>query len=321
MACEQVSTLPTSLSATRVVQNAGSKKRRDIGNDSLPIKRKKSAEAIDPTLLTSKPATAEPVAKDSKKVKKRRRTSEASKTKGKTKGASEGSDEEETDGGLEETYERKNYRPEKQGAPGTSKSKEESDNTSDSEADASQLVHETVAKEDQHGKTRPARRRIHHESPPDETKEQRDTRTIFIGNIPVEVAKSKVCPSFFLFHTVTRVGLTHILAVCSEATQAAYTVARPGGQDRVYPLSFRRVSKTNLRCARTAYAQHRTHCGMARLQGRRHPCAATTTNLPRQEEDCLYQARATRGSGHRHCLCSLCVWRASRSRRDCESCS
>jgi nucleolar protein 12 len=205
-----VSTLPTSLTATPVPQNAGVKRRRDTGNVSLPlpgsIKQKKSAEAIDQSLLTSNPATAQPVAKDSKKIKKKRRINESSKAKGKAKDSSEGSDEEEADGGLEEAYERKIRRPGTEGAPRTSK-KKESESTSESEEDgsASQLVHETVTMGDQHGKTRPTRRRIHYQRPPDETKEQRDARTIFIGNIPVEVAKSKVCPSFLssLSHTWT----------------------------------------------------------------------------------------------------------------------
>jgi nucleolar protein 12 len=208
-ACAQVSTLPTSLTATPVPRNAGIKRSRDTGNGSLPdsVKRKKSAEAIDQSQsLTSKPATAEPLAKDSKNVKRKKRISEGSKTRSKTKDASEGSDEEEADGGLEEAYERRNRRPGKEGAPSTSKNKEGSERTSESEVDASQLVHETVARGDRHGKTRPTRRRImHHDCPPDETKEQRDARTIFIGNVPVEVAKSKVCPGFFLTHA----GLTY----------------------------------------------------------------------------------------------------------------
>ena len=29
--------------------------------------------------------------------------------------------------------------------------------------------------------------------PPGETKEQRDQRTVFVGNVPVEAVKSKVC--------------------------------------------------------------------------------------------------------------------------------
>ena len=201
-----VSTLPTSLTATSAPQNAGVKRRRNTGNVSLPlltsIKQKKSAQAIDQSLLTSDTATAQPVAKE---IKKKRRIDESSKVKGKAKDSSGGSDEEEADDGLEEAYERKIRRPGTEGAPRTSKNKEESESASDSDVDgrASQLVHETVAMGDQQGKTRPTRRRIHYERPPDETKEQRDARTIFIGNIPVEVAKSKVCTSFFLALTYT----------------------------------------------------------------------------------------------------------------------
>ena len=33
--------------------------------------------------------------------------------------------------------------------------------------------------------------------PPEETKEQRDERTIFVGNLPPEMAKSKVCPIMY----------------------------------------------------------------------------------------------------------------------------
>ena len=204
-----MSTLPTSLTATPVSQNAGIKRRRDTRNVSLPGPiNQKSAEASDLSLLASNSAAGEPVAKDSKKVKKKRRTSESSKKRSKTKDALEGSDEEEVDDGLEEAYERKIRRPGKQGAPSTSKDKEESESSSDSEADASQLVHETVTKADRHGKPRPARKRVHHERPPDETKEQRDACTIFIGNVPIEVAKSKVCQSFSLFLTLAYAGLT-----------------------------------------------------------------------------------------------------------------
>ena len=209
-----VSTLPTSLTATPVPQNAGVKRRRDTGNVSLPlpasIKQKKSARPIDQSLLTSNTAAAQPVAKDSKKIKKKRRVDESSKVKGKTKDSSEGSDEEQVDDGLEEAYERKIRRPATEGAPRTSKNKEESESASDSDVDGStsQLVHETVAMGGQQGKTRPTRRRIHYERPPDETKEQRDARTIFIGNIPVEVAKSKVCTSF-LFLALTYTGLIY----------------------------------------------------------------------------------------------------------------
>ena len=197
LACAQVPALPTGFTATPTPENTGIKRRRDIGNGLVPgpIKRSKAAGAIGQS-LTSKPAIAEPLAKGSKKVKVKRGLREGSKTKSKTKDALEESDEEEVDCGLEEAYERKNRHPGKQDAPSTSKNKEGSESTSESEVDASQLVHETVKRQDQLGKTRPTRRRImHHDCPPNETKEQRDARTIFIGNVPVDVAKSKVCPN------------------------------------------------------------------------------------------------------------------------------
>ncbi|KAI9443445.1 hypothetical protein H4582DRAFT_1924766 [Lactarius indigo] len=203
-----VSALPTSHSATSgVPQKAGTKRVRETGNGLLPgpTKRKKSAKAIDRSVLTSKPAIAEPVANDSRRIKRKRQISEDSKTKGKTKDASEGSDKEEADGGLEEAYERRTRHLGKEGAPSTSNNKEGSEDTSDSEVDTSQLVHETVAKGDRHAKTRPTRRRIHHDSPPDETKEQRDARTIFIGNVPVDVVKSKSALKQFRRHILSHV--------------------------------------------------------------------------------------------------------------------
>ncbi|KAH9168712.1 hypothetical protein EDB89DRAFT_2202330 [Lactarius sanguifluus] len=169
------------------------------------VKRKKSAKAIDQSLLTSKPENAGPVKNDSKKIKRKRQISEASTSKSKTKDVPEGSDEEEADGGLEKAYERRNRHLAKEGAPSTSKNKEGPEDTSDSEVDASQLVHETVAKGDRHAKTRPTRRRIHHDSPPNETKEQRDARTIFIGNVPVDVAKSKAALKQFRRHILLHV--------------------------------------------------------------------------------------------------------------------
>ncbi|KAH9080270.1 hypothetical protein EDB83DRAFT_2670587 [Lactarius deliciosus] len=202
-----VSALPTSLTTTSIPQNAVIKRGRDTGNGLLPgpAKRKKSAKAIDQSLLTSKPENAGPVANDSKKIKRKRQINEASTSKSKAKDVPEGSDEEEADGGLEEAYERRNRHLAKEGVPSTSKNKEGPEDTSDSEVDASQLVHETVAKGDRHAKTRPTRRRIHHDSPPNETKEQRDARTIFIGNVPVDVAKSKSAQKQFRRHILSHV--------------------------------------------------------------------------------------------------------------------
>ncbi|KAF8272818.1 hypothetical protein EI94DRAFT_1776724 [Lactarius quietus] len=232
-----VLTHPTSLSVTPIPQNTGIERRRDAGNVSLPgpIKRKKSGGAIDQS-LTSKSAKAELEAKDSKKVKKKSRTSEAPKTKSKAKDVSEGSDEEEADGRLEEAYERKN-RPGKPSTPSTPKNKEESESTSDSEVDESKLVHETVANGDGLGKTRPTRRRIHYEHPLDETKEQRDARTIFIGNVPVEVAKSKSALKQFRRHILShlpgaKIESTRFRSVAFQKPTSAAPGPRPHSIER-----------------------------------------------------------------------------------------
>jgi nucleolar protein 12 len=95
---------------------------------------------------------------------------------------------------VEEAYEHK-VRLGKQVARGSLRDEEQLNDTSDSEGDASQLTHETVVKMAQRDRTRP--RHVHF-VPPDETKGQRDARTVFLGNVSMEVAKSKVCPSSLL---------------------------------------------------------------------------------------------------------------------------
>lgn len=69
-------------------------------------------------------------------------------------------------------------------APASSSSAE-----SDEEGDPTKLVHESAANggkpKSTHGKTKHV--------PSEETPEQRDARTIFVGNVPVDVVKSRVC--------------------------------------------------------------------------------------------------------------------------------
>ena len=61
--------------------------------------------------------------------------------------------------------------------------------TSDGDNDASHLTHESVAKTPKKIKAVSTKSKF---VPPDETTEQRDARTIFIGNLPVEVAQKRV---------------------------------------------------------------------------------------------------------------------------------
>lgn len=64
------------------------------------------------------------------------------------------------------------------------------DSDSDEEGDPSKLVHESVAAG---GKTKSASGKVKF-VPSEETAEQRDARTVFVGNVPVEVVKSRVRP-------------------------------------------------------------------------------------------------------------------------------
>lgn len=61
------------------------------------------------------------------------------------------------------------------------------------EFDPSKLVHESISK----GASKHAGSRKEKYVPPSETSEQRDARTIFIGNIPVEAMKSRVSTMSF----------------------------------------------------------------------------------------------------------------------------
>ena len=62
------------------------------------------------------------------------------------------------------------------------------DSDSDKEGNPSRLVHESVAVGD---KSKTVSGKVKY-APQEETPEQRDARTVFVGNVPVEVVKSKV---------------------------------------------------------------------------------------------------------------------------------
>ena len=174
----------------------GVKRRGDAVEDAIPApsKRKKSVnDKVQPSIRPI-PNTHEP-ASHPKKTREGKGERVSKKTTRTEKAPGESGDEDNA--GLEETYEHK-VRPGKQVARGSPRDEEHPNDTSDSEEDASQLVHETMVKNAKRDKTRS--RHVHH-VPPDETKEQRDSRTIFLGNVPMEVAKNKVCP--FLSHLVS----------------------------------------------------------------------------------------------------------------------
>jgi nucleolar protein 12 len=180
----QISPLPVDPAAAP--NHTGNKRRRGIAKDYSParVKRKKTTEDnVQLSLRTG--STAEPSVVNSRKAKE---SQGGLKKKSRIEKSLEESDDEEADAGLEVAYERK-VRLGKQAVTGSSKNEEQQHGSPESEAGASQLVHETAAKKDR-------RKKKHaHDVPPNETKEQRDARTIFLGNIPIEVAKSKVYSS------------------------------------------------------------------------------------------------------------------------------
>ncbi len=187
MSFVQISTPPTNTDTA--ITNTGAKRKRDAFKDAFaaPVKRKKSANSKGHSSLRPPPTTdlgSHP------KAAKERKGNEVSKKKVKPNKSQAESGDEEDDAGLEETYERKVH-PRKQVATGSTRNEEqpEPSGSSDSEGQTSQLTHETAVKKDRRSKTRSGRV---HNPPPDETKEHRDARTIFLGNVPMEVTKGKV---------------------------------------------------------------------------------------------------------------------------------
>ena len=59
------------------------------------------------------------------------------------------------------------------------------------EPDSARLVHESLSTSNEKGKATDGAKTKY--APPGETSEQRNARTVFIGNLPLEVAQTKVC--------------------------------------------------------------------------------------------------------------------------------
>lgn len=72
---------------------------------------------------------------------------------------------------------------------GTASKERVEDDGSGEDVDPADLVHESIS-----GKPPPTRRKSIY-TPEGETRTQRDERTVFIGNLPIEILKSKVSPS------------------------------------------------------------------------------------------------------------------------------
>lgn len=185
------------------------------------VKRKKSANEEDELKSSKKDETL-------KGEKPKEKGGKAKKEKGERRAKKvrlddsedEGEDEDENDAGLEDAYAKgrvaKLAAKEKELQSKTAKAKKMkgtedavktdvkmkgavADGSSESEVedddgeDPSRLVHESLSGSKSRKDRRGKRTKKEKYAPQEETTEQRNERTIFVGNVAVEVAKSKVC--------------------------------------------------------------------------------------------------------------------------------
>lgn len=150
-------------------------------------KRKLDAEKPESPVISSKrskPETVEQaVSKPSAGSKKVKVNPVKTKASSKGKGKEVDSDEDdEDDDRLESAYldGKKSAVPKESG--------DEEDGGSDNEEDPDNLVHESLTKKNKKVRT-PKTKYV----PSEETSELRDQRTIFVGNLPIDLASKKVC--------------------------------------------------------------------------------------------------------------------------------
>lgn len=114
---------------------------------------------------------------------------------------------------------------------GPSKIANQDDDDSDgsaSEVDLSTLVHESLA---QPKRTRPKTTNTKY-TPPDETQADRDRRTLFVGNLPIDVAKSKPALHQLKAHILTFAPRAKIESVRFRSVAfAAPTAALPDDEE------------------------------------------------------------------------------------------
>ncbi|KAF8322486.1 hypothetical protein DL93DRAFT_2162627, partial [Clavulina sp. PMI_390] len=146
-------------------------------------KRKESSSAVE--------SSSDPVSK-----KRRTSTDDAKPTKfsqsskGKSKAAvpDSASEDEDDSGDLEDRYLSRSLK--KGDAKTSKKSTDKGDDSDEDGEDAPPLQHETATSSSSKKRDRGGKKKTKY-VPEGETQEQRDARTIFVGNLPAEVAKSK----------------------------------------------------------------------------------------------------------------------------------
>jgi hypothetical protein len=114
-------------------------------------------------------------------------------------------------------------------------------NGSDTEIDLTQLVHESlsVSNKKSRGGRQGAKTKFY---PAEETPEQRDLRTIFVGNLPLDVARKKVCNSIIILSASLNVKESTAFAQAAPASHPRPSSIR---QDRVHSFPFHSISKPN----------------------------------------------------------------------------
>ena len=120
-------------------------------------------------------------------------------------------------------------------------SDEEGANSSDpdDEGDPSKLVHESLLKGKKGGYGGSSSKRKY--VPSEETPERRNARTIFVGNVPAEVAKSRVC-SFFAKNQIV-CSLSYMSTSPSKSNSSAFSAKSTMFFARSFvPVSSSRVS-------------------------------------------------------------------------------
>ncbi|KAI0039732.1 hypothetical protein FA95DRAFT_1612338 [Auriscalpium vulgare] len=174
------------LASTSAAPPKTEKKRKRAVEAEVPKADAKKAKAVKPAASDALDGTVVAAAPKSSPKSKKEKSKKEKKTVNKHK--PEESDDSDDDAGLEDAYHRK--AGQKAGAPKDAQGDQEDDSQddTDSEGDASKLVHESVAKPGKRAKTRTKAVKF---TPEGETSEQRDARTIFVGNVPTGVAKTK----------------------------------------------------------------------------------------------------------------------------------
>ncbi|RPD62521.1 hypothetical protein L226DRAFT_482412 [Lentinus tigrinus ALCF2SS1-7] len=131
----------------------------------------------------------------------------------------------ETEDGDEESEERTNAQ----------QASEESEGDSDVEGDPSKLVHESLLKGN--AKSQPATKKAKY-IPSEETPAQRDARTVFVGNVAIEVTKSRPSQKQFKRHILSFVPSAKIESVRFRSVAFKKPTAElPTDDDKTKPKS------------------------------------------------------------------------------------